>query len=327
METNQYCPEGNREQIQTRLLILGGGPAGFSAAIYAARAELTPILLTGTALGGQAATTDMIENYPGFPEGINGLELGTLFQQQAERFGAQVVYDSITSVDFSEIPFRLCTYDKEYLAESVVISTGARPNHLNVPGETELTGKGVSYCGTCDGWFFRGKHVVVVGGGDSALEEALFLTRYASKVTVVHRRDSLRAGKLLQKRAFGNPKIEFIWNTVLTEIVGAGEVKQVALKNLETCDERLFDTDGVFIFIGHTPNVGIFGGQLALDENGYIQIDRYMRTSIPGVFAGGEVADHRYRQVITSSGMGAAAAIEAIKFLEEKETEKGETEP
>ena len=319
MEETKYCTPGEREQIETDLLILGSGPAGLAAAIYAARAELTPILLTGTDLGGQAATTDMIENYPGFPEGVNGLELGQLFQQQAERFGAQLVYDMITDVDFTEKPLKLCTYDKQYLAKAVVISTGARPNHLNIPGETEFTGKGVSYCGTCDGWFFRGKEVVVVGGGDSALEEAIFLTRFASKVTIVHRRDELRAGKILQKRAFDNEKIHFIWNSVVTEILGEGEVKQVKIKNTETDEDSFMDTDGVFIFIGHKPNVQIFSDQLELDELGYIVTDKFMRTNIPGVYAGGEVADPRYRQVITSAGMGAAAAIEAIRYLEDNE--------
>ena len=317
MEETKYCPAGDREQIETDLLILGSGPAGLSAAIYAARAELTPILLTGTDLGGQAATTDMIENYPGFPEGVNGLELGQKFQQQAERFGTQMVYDMITDVDFAGTPLKLCTYDKQYLAKAVVISTGATPNHLNVPGEKEFTGKGVSYCGTCDGWFFREKEVVVVGGGDSALEEAIFLTRFASKVTVVHRRDELRAGKILQKRAFKNEKINFIWDSQVVEILGEGEVNGVKIQNLKTQEESIMETNGVFIFIGHKPNVQIFGDQLVLDEHGYIEVDKLMRTNIPGVFAGGEVADPSYRQVVTSAGMGAAAAIEAIRYLED----------
>jgi len=322
-EEKQYCPTDDKEIVKTDVLILGSGPAGLSAAIYVARAELKPILLTGTDLGGQAATTDMIENYPGFPEGVGGIELGQLFQQQAERFGTQVIYDMVTEVDFSNGELKLCTGDKQYVAEAVVISTGASPNHLKVPGEKEFTGKGVSYCGTCDGWFFRGKDVVVVGGGDSALEESLFLTRFANTVTIIHRRDELRAGKLLQKRAFTNEKIKFIWDTVVTEILGEGVVKQVKTKNVNTGEENLLDTDGVFIFIGHKPNVGIFHGQLELDEMGYIKTDRFMRTNIPGVFAGGEVADPRYRQVVTSAGMGAAAAIETVRYLEDKETDKG----
>lgn len=317
MEETKYCPPGDREQIETDLLILGSGPAGFSAAIYAARAELKPILLTGTDLGGQAATTDMIENYPGFPEGVNGLELGQKFQQQAERFGTQMVYDMITDVDFSSTPLKLCTYDKQYLAKAVVVATGATPNHLNIPGEKEFTGKGVSYCGTCDGWFFREKEVVVVGGGDSALEEAIFLTRFASKVTVVHRRDELRAGKILQKRAFSNDKIEFVWDSQVVEILGEGEVNAVKIKNVKTDKVSVMETDGIFIFIGHKPNVQIFGDQLTLDDHGYIDVDKLMRTNISGVFAGGEVADPSYRQVVTSAGMGAAAAIEAIRYLED----------
>jgi thioredoxin reductase (NADPH) len=322
-QEQQYCPTDDKETIETDVLILGSGPAGLAAAIYVARAELKPILLTGTDLGGQAATTDMIENYPGFPEGVGGIDLGQLFQKQAERFGAQVIYDMVTEVDFSRDELKLCTGDKQYIAKAVVISTGASPNHLNVPGEKEFTGKGVSYCGTCDGWFFRGKDVVVVGGGDSALEESLFLTRFANTVTIIHRRDELRAGKLLQKRAFANEKIKFIWDTVVTEILGEGVVKQVKTKNVNTGEENLLDTDGVFVFIGHKPNVGIFHGQLELDEMGYIKTDRFTRTNIPGVFAGGEVADPRYRQVVTSAGMGAAAAIEAVRYLEDKETEKG----
>jgi len=317
MEEIKNCPPGDREQIETDLLILGSGPAGLAAAIYAARAELAPILLTGTDLGGQAATTDMIENYPGFPEGVNGLDLGQKFQQQAERFGTQMVYDMITDVDFSDQTLKLCTYDKQYLAKAVVVSTGATPNHLNVPGEKEFTGKGVSYCGTCDGWFFREKEIFVVGGGDSALEEAIFLTRFASKVTVVHRRESLRAGKILQKRAFDNEKISFIWDSQVVEILGEGEVESVKIKNIKTEEETVMKTDGIFIFIGHKPNVEIFGDQIKLDEHGYIEVDKLMRTNVPGVYAGGEVADSQYRQVITSAGMGAAAAIEAIRYLED----------
>lgn len=319
--SNVDCPtpDSNRPEVRTRVLILGSGPAGLSAAIYASRAELKPVLLTGTELGGQAATTDIIENYPGFPDGVNGIELGNLFQKQAEKFGTNVVYDTVTSVDLSQTPFRICTFSTDYYAESVIISTGARSYHLNVPGEEKFTGKGVSYCGTCDGWFFRQKEVVVVGGGDSALEEALILTRFASKVTIIHRRDELRAGKLLQKRAFSNEKIAFLWDSVVEEILGDEAVHAVRIRNVKTNEESQLKTDGVFIFIGHKPNVQIFNNQLKLDEKGYIAVDKYMRTSIPGVFASGEVADHRYRQVITSAGMGAAAAMEAILYLESKE--------
>lgn len=303
-----------------KVLVLGSGPAGLSAALYAARAEMAPLVLTGLELHGQAALTNVIENYPGFPEGVGGAQLGELFQKQAERFGARVEYETATAVDLSKHPFSVKTYSQEYLADALIIATGATPIHLNVPGETELTGRGVSYCATCDGWFFKEKRVVVVGGGDSALEEGIFLTRYASQVTIVHRRDSLRAGAILQKRAFDNPKISFVWNSVVTEIQGQEAVQGVKLHNLATGEDSLYPTDGLFIFIGHKPNVELFKGQLDFDERGYIKVDMLMRTSRPGVFAAGEAADPNYRQVVTSAGMGAAAAMQAVKFIETLES-------
>lgn len=303
----------------TKVLILGSGPAGLSAALYTARAELNPLVITGMELGGQAALTHTIENYPGFPDGVGGSQLGELFQKQAERFGAQVEFDTATAVDLSARPFRVTTYNREYLAESLIITTGASPNRLFLPGESELTGKGVSWCATCDGWFFREKNVVVVGGGDSALEEGIFLTRYAKTVTIIHRRDTLRAGAILQNRAMSNPKINFIWNTVLTEIHGKDAVTGVHLKNVQTGEESDLNTDGVFIFIGHTPNTQMFKGQVEMDEGGYIQTNMLMETSVPGVYAAGEAADPNFRQVVTSAGMGAAAAMQAIKFLEKNE--------
>lgn len=305
-----------KENKVEKVLILGAGPAGLSAALYAARAELSPLVLTGTEMGGQASLTHTIENYPGFPEGIGGAELGELFRQQAERFGARFEYDLATEVDLSQRPFKVRTYSSEFLAETLIIATGASPNHLNVPRENELTGRGVSYCATCDGWFFKDKKVVVVGGGDSALEEGLFLTRYATEVNIIHRRDQLRAGAILQKRARENPKIHFIWDTVVSEILGNGVVNGVRLRNVKTGEEKDFETDGVFIFIGHTPNTQIFRGQLEMTPQGYIVTDMQMRTSVEGVFAAGEVMDPHYRQVVTSAGMGAAAAIEATRFLE-----------
>lgn len=310
------------EPKHVKVLILGSGPAGLSAALYAARAELAPVVLTGMELGGQAGLTHTIENYPGFPEGVGGPELGELFQKQAERFGAVVEFDTATAVDLSQRPFRVITENGEYLAEALIIATGARPNHLEVPGEYELTGKGVSYCATCDGWFFKDKKVVVVGGGDSALEEGLFLTRYASSVTIIHRRDTLRAGKVLQNRAFSNPKIRFIWNTVVTEILGKDKVTGVALKNVLTGETSTLETDGVFIFIGHTPNTQMFTGQLEMRDGGYIVSNQHMETSVPGVFVAGEVTDNHFRQVVTSAGMGAAAAIQATHFLEKEEAVK-----
>jgi thioredoxin reductase (NADPH) len=304
-----------------KVLVLGAGPAGMAAALYAARAELEPVVLTGLEMGGQAALTNTIENYPGFPEGVGGGALGELFVKQAERFGAKVEFDSATKVDLSERPFRVSTYNGEYLAESLVIATGATPIHLNIPGEVEYTGRGTSYCATCDGWFFREKKVVVVGGGDSAIEESIFLTRYASSVTVIHRRDTLRAGAVLQKRAFANPKIKFIWNTIVTEVVGEESVQAVRLKDTVTGEESLLPTDGIFVFIGHKPNSELFAGQIDLDEGGYIKSDKLMQTSVPGVFAAGEVTDPHYRQVVTSAGMGAAAAMQAVRYLEKAAAE------
>lgn len=304
------------EKRQVKVLVLGSGPAGLSAALYAARAELEPVVLTGMELGGQAGLTHTIENYPGFPDGVGGPELGELFQKQAERFGAKVEFDTAVSVDLSSRPFHVKTENGEYLAETLIIGTGARPNHLEIPGEYEFIGKGVSYCATCDGWFFKDKKVVVVGGGDSALEEGLFLTRFASSVTIVHRRDSLRAGKVLQKRAFDNPKVNFVWDTVVTEAVGPEKLTYLKLKNVVTGEESTLETDGLFIFIGHTPNTQMFEGQLEMRDGGYIVANHLMETSVPGVFVAGEVADNHFRQVITSAGMGAAAAIQATHFLE-----------
>jgi len=313
----QSSNESNPEE-QVKILVIGSGPAGLSAALYAARAELAPVVLTGIELGGQAALTHTIENYPGFPDGVGGSELGELFQKQAERFGARVEFETANSVNLNQQPYKVVTDNKVYLADTLIISTGASPYHLNVPGERELTGKGVSYCATCDGWFFKGKKVVVVGGGDSALEEAIFLTRFASSVTIVHRRNELRAGAILQRRAMENPKISIIWNSVVTEVIGDKAVKEVRLKNVQTGEESLYQTDGVFIFIGHKPNTELFQGQIVMDAQGYIQTDLLMQTSVEGVFAAGEAADPHFRQVITSAGMGAAAAIQATHYLENK---------
>lgn len=312
---------GKTEEQPTveKVMVLGGGPAGWSAALYAARAELSPLVLTGMNLGGQAALTHSIENYPGFPEGVGGSELGELFQKQAERFGARVEYDTATEVDLSLRPFTVKTYGKTFKTESLIIATGASSNLLHVPGEETLTGRGVSYCATCDGWFFKEKKVVVVGGGDSALEEALFLTRYATSVTIVHRRDALRAGAILQSRAKANPKINFVWNSVVTEVVGTEAVQSVKLRNLVTQQDSVLPTDGIFIFIGHTPNTQLFQNQLAMEPSGTIVVDARMHTNVEGVYAAGEAADITFRQVVTSAGMGAAAAMQAVKFLEENE--------
>ena len=310
-------PKNHTTQINNvKVLILGSGPAGLAAALYTARANLEPIVLTGMDLGGQVSLTSTIENYPGFPDGVGGQELTDLFQKQAEKFGARVEYDTATDVDLAVHPFRITTYNSEYLTDTLIIATGAQATHLNVPGEKELTGKGVSYCATCDGWFFKDKDVVVVGGGDSALEESLFLTRYAKSITIIHRRDSLRAGVILQERALNHPKIKFIWDSVITEIMGEEKVTKVKINNLKTNESSELPADGVFIFIGHIPSTQIFTDSLQLDERGYIKVDALLSTNIPGVYVAGEAGDPNFRQVITSAGMGAAAAMQAIKFLQ-----------
>jgi thioredoxin reductase (NADPH) len=311
--------KGGTEPQHTSVIIIGAGPAGLAAALYTARAELSPVVLTGMTLGGQAALTHIIENYPGFPDGLPGAELGELFKAQAERFGARIIFDTATDVDFSELPYKVKTYNANYTADVVIIATGATPRHLDIPGEEDFTGRGVSYCGTCDGFFFKDKDVVVVGGGDSAMEEGIFLTRFANNVNVIHRRDELRASPILQTRAKNNPKVGFTWDTVLTSIEGDDAVRQVQLENRKTGEKSKFETDGVFIFIGHTPNTELFIDQLEMDKKGYLVVNEFMETNKPGVYAVGEVADPHFRQVITSAGMGAAAAIQATRYLESLE--------
>lgn len=310
--------EINTDQRIENILILGAGPAGLSAAIYAARADLEPLVLTGLELGGQAALTNTIENYPGFPDGVGGYELGDLLKQQAEKFGSRVEFDSATKLDLSTYPFLITTDNKVIIAKSLIIATGASPNRLNVPGETEFVGQGVSFCATCDGIFFRGKSIVVVGGGDSALEEALFLTRFVESVHIIHRRDSFRASAILQKRVKENKKIKFILNSVIKKINGDSKVNSITIQDLKSDKEYEFKTEGVFVFIGHSPNTKLFSGQIDLDEFGYIRTDNLMKTNIDGVFVAGEAADPDFKQVVTSAGMGAAAAIMATRFLEKK---------
>jgi len=314
--TNLSSSNPTKGEISTRVLILGSGPAGLSAALYAARADLDPVVLTGMELGGQVSLTHIVENYPGFPEGVGGNELVELFQKQAERFGTKLEFDTASEVDLSKRPFKVQTFNSTYLADTLIISTGATSRRLDIPGETELTGRGVSYCATCDGWFFKDKDLIVVGGGDSALEESIFLTRYANSVTIVHRRDELRAGPFLQNRAKSNPKIDFIWNSTVTEILGEEAVESVRLQDVITKEERIYPIDGIFIFIGHIPNTQLFKDQLDMDELGYLKVDHLMKTDVAGVFAAGEVADSHFRQVITSAGMGAAAAIQANHYLD-----------
>ena len=306
-----------------RVVIIGSGPAGMTAALYTSRAQLNPLVIAGTQIGGQIAITYEVENYPGFwsaEKTPTGPELVDVMQKQAEHFGARFEYDEVVEVDFSKgAPFYIKTYGKEYLADGVVVTAGASPRHLGVPGEEAFIGRGVSYCGTCDGFFFRGKDVVVVGGGDSAIEEGLFLTRFANKVEVIHRRDELRAGTALQKRAFANPKISFVWDTVIEEIQGNGVVQGVQTKNLKTGETKKLDTDGVFIFIGHYPNSKFLVGQLAMDEEGYVITDERYRTSVPGVYAAGEIQDSHFRQIATSVGQGTGAAMELEKWLAAQE--------
>lgn len=306
-----------------RVVIIGSGPAGLAAAIYVARATLNPVVLTGTTLGGQISLTYEVENYPGFynPETTpTGPELVEVLQKQAEHFGARYAYEEVTEVDFRNgPPFTVKTHGETYEADAVLVTSGASPKHLGVPGETEFTGRGVSYCGTCDGFFFRGKEVVVVGGGDSALEEGLFLTKFATRVTVIHRRDEFRAGPALQKRAFANEKINVVWDTVVEAIEGNGTVNCVRLRNLKTGEAREMATDGVFIFVGHYPNSQFLVGQVAMDEHGYVITDEFMRTSVTGVFAAGEIQDPHYRQIATSVGQGVAAAMQLERWLSAQE--------
>jgi thioredoxin reductase (NADPH) len=310
----------NNNEKHVKVLVIGAGPAGLSAALYAARAELEPVVLTGMQLGGQAALTHTIENYPGFPDGVGGPQLGELFQKQAEHFGAKVEYDTAYEVELSQRPYTVKTDGGEYKADTLILSTGANPIHLEIPGEVELTGRGVSYCATCDGWFFKDKKVVVVGGGDSAFEEALFITRYASSVTLIHRREEFRAGAILQNRAKQHPKMNFILDTVVTEVIGTDKLEALKLKNVKTGEESTLETDGLFIFIGHSPNTQMFKGQLEMSDLGYVIVNDKMETNVPGVYAAGEIADPHFRQVITSAGMGAAAAIQATRFLEASES-------
>ena len=298
------------------VIIIGSGPAGLTAAVYTARANLRPLVIEGIEAGGQLMLTTEVENYPGFIDGVMGPELMERMRKQAGRFGTEFLTDNVTSVDFSKRPFEINTSGDKMLADSVIISTGASAKMLDVPGEKELLGHGVSTCATCDGFFFKDQELLIVGGGDSAMEEATFLTKFASKVTVVHRRDSLRASKIMQDRANANEKIHFIWDSVITEIFGNGKVAGARIKNLKTGAESEVPAGGVFVAIGHTPNTSLFEGQLEL-SGGYIVTEgEDTATSVRGVFAAGDVVDFRYRQAITAAGMGCMAAIDAERYLE-----------
>ncbi len=299
-----------------KLAIIGAGPAGLTAAVYAARAFLEPLVFVGPAFGGQIAMTTEVENFPGFPHGLQGPELTANMREQAERFGSRMVEEIIEKVDFtSGGPFKLTSNEKEYEVLSVIIATGATPRPLGVPGEQEFIGRGVSYCATCDGFFFRDKEILVVGGGDSAFQESLFLTKFGKRVRIVHRRDEFRAGATLQRQVRENPKIELVTNTVIEEIRGNGKVNEVIFRNVKTGEQSPSSADGIFVFVGHEPNSQLFHGNLAMSEEGYVSVNERLHTSVPGVFAAGEIHDNWFKQAITSAGFGCMAAMEAEKFL------------
>ena len=308
---------GARREVRN-VIIIGSGPAGLTAAIYAARANLKPLVIEGLEAGGQLMLTTLVENWPGHRDGIDGPDLMGAMREQAQRFGAEIIRGNVTSVDLTAQPFAVKTSDATYESRALIIATGASARLLGLPSERALLGHGVSTCATCDGYFFRGKPIAVVGGGDSAMEEAIFLTRFASHVTVIHRRSALRASKIMQDKAFANPKISFEWNSEVDEIkdTGQGAVTAIALHDNVTGAKKDVPVDGVFVAIGHNPNTSLFRGQIETDANGYLVTHSGSRTSIPGVFACGDVQDHVYRQAITAAGSGCMAAIDAEKFLE-----------
>ena len=310
------------------VIVIGSGPAGLTAALYSARANLRPLIIEGLEAGGQLMLTTLVENWPGHRDGIMGPDLMAEMRAQAERFGAEIIRGYVTSVDLSRRPFVVKTAEAEYDSRTVIIATGASARLLGLPSERALIGHGVSTCATCDGYFFRGKPIAVVGGGDSAMEEAVFLTRFASHVTVIHRRETLRASKIMQDKAFTNPKISFEWNAEVEDIrdEAAGGVNAVVIRNSKTAERKEIPVDGVFVAIGHTPNTALFKGQLDMDESGYIITHDGSRTSVPGVFACGDVQDHIYRQAITAAGSGCMAAIDAEKYLDGVPQHLGESQ-
>ena len=299
------------------IIIIGAGPSGYTAAIYTSRAKRDTLVISGMLPGGQLMLTTEVENYPGFSDGIMGPELMTTMRKQTERMGATIIDDEVVNVDFRRKPFKVLTYSEEYEADAVIIATGASPRKLGAKGEQEFSAKGVSYCATCDGPFFKNQEIVVAGGGDSAMEEAIFLTKFAKNVHVIHRKDKLRASKIMQDRAFENNKIKFHWNSVIEEIKGSGKVNQITIRDITTNRQETMDVGGLFVAIGHEPNTKLFKGQIELDDQGYIVLKNHTHTNIDGVFAAGDVHDHRYRQAITAAGFGCMAAIDVDKYLSE----------
>jgi thioredoxin reductase (NADPH) len=324
-----HVPVGSREQDDDfssndnlienfDVIIIGSGPAGYTASIYTSRAKLKTLIITGSLPGGQLMTTSEVENYPGFPNGIFGPELMINMKQQSERFGTALITDEVKKVNFKTRPFKVYTESSLYTAESVLISTGATPRKLGIEPEQAFSGRGISYCATCDGPFFKDQHIVVVGGGDTALEEANFLTKFGKSVKIIHRREHLRASKILQERAFENPKIEFIWNSSVVDIKGDSKISSIIIKNNKNGEETKLNVGGLFVAIGHEPNTSIFKNQIDMDERGYVTVRSYTKTNIDGVFASGDVHDYRYRQAITAAGFGCMAALDIEKWLAER---------
>ena len=317
---------GSEEQTYAKnfydVIIIGSGPAGFTAGIYTSRAKLKTLIISGSLPGGQLMTTSEVENYPGFPNGIFGPELMMNMRQQAERFATTIIDDEVLKVDFKKRPFLISTHSETYEGRAILLCTGASPRKLGIDGEQEFGGRGVSYCATCDGPFFKGEEIAVIGGGDTAIEEATFLTKFGKAVKIIHRRDFLRASKILQEKAFENSKIQFVWNNVVTRIAGNKKIESIDLKNLTTGKTQNLSVGGLFVAIGHEPNTSIFKDQLELDGKGYVVLKENTRTSVEGVFAAGDVHDYRYRQAVTAAGFGCMAALDVEKWLSENKSHK-----
>ncbi len=317
---------GSEEQTYAKnfydVIIIGSGPAGFTAGIYTSRAKLKTLIISGSLPGGQLMTTSEVENYPGFPNGIFGPELMMNMRQQAERFATTIIDDEVLKVDFKKRPFLISTHSETYEGRAILLCTGASPRKLGIDGEQEFGGRGVSYCATCDGPFFKGEEIAVIGGGDTAIEEATFLTKFGKAVKIIHRRDFLRASKILQEKAFENSKIQFVWNNVVTRISGNKKIESIDVKNLTTGKTQNLSVGGLFVAIGHEPNTSIFKDQLELDDKGYVVLKENTKTSVEGVFAAGDVHDYRYRQAVTAAGFGCMAALDVEKWLSENKSHK-----